>query len=269
MLKRLMFLFIITLVLSSPLRAQTITTEEITSHLGGTKLKIVISTGRGHLNKKNIVFVNVHDDENIAVDAALNVMKKLGGKLVEIRTEQTGRYLSFPVDPNRIFSDGGIEDHLFVSKVRSFADAFLDCIGTPGGIIAVHNNKYRPKTRMGLTMEECFRGNPGAIGDIYHAPCRKGREYEKSDFFLVTERPLFEEIKKKYFYNVVLQDTEKVRDDGSLSVYYAKRGIPYINVEVLDYPGYYWENTKRQMEMIYLASDVMSTYLTRSAGKKK
>ena len=45
-------------------------------------------------------------------------------------------------------------------------------------------------------------------------------------------------------HNVVLQDNDKVTDDGSLSVLAGRAGIPYINVEAED------GHLQQQVEMI-------------------
>jgi len=50
------------------------------------------------------------------------------------------------------------------------------------------------------------------------------------DFYFVTD-PLIFQILSSGRYHVVLQAEETLTDDGSLSVYCAQLGIPYINVE--------------------------------------
>ncbi len=54
------------------------------------------------------------------------------------------------------------------------------------------------------------------------------RRRSKFDFFYVTEKKFFAYLAERDF-NVVLQNNEKVTDDGSLSVHFAKRvGVPGI-----------------------------------------
>ena len=50
------------------------------------------------------------------------------------------------------------------------------------------------------------------------------------DFFYVTDRRFFDYLRQRDF-NVVLQDNAAVPDDGSLSVYFARQYIPYVNIE--------------------------------------
>jgi hypothetical protein len=66
---------------------------------------------------------------------------------------------------------------------------------------------------------------------------------DKFDFFYVTEKSYFEFLRERKF-NVVLQDNANVTEDGSLSVFFAKRGIPYINVEAEI------KNLEMQVEML-------------------
>lgn len=61
-------------------------------------------------------------------------------------------------------------------------------------------------------------------------------------FFLVTEQADFDYLKKQK-QNVVLQ-SEKPTDDGSLSVYFEKNNIPYINIEAEN------EHNEKQIEMM-------------------
>ena len=51
----------------------------------------------------------------------------------------------------------------------------------------------------------------------------------RHDFFLVTQRRIFEALVARGF-SAILQAPD-IADDGSLSVYCAERDIPYVNVE--------------------------------------
>jgi hypothetical protein len=66
---------------------------------------------------------------------------------------------------------------------------------------------------------------------------------DPDDFFFVTDLTLFELLSDRAF-NVVLQDNNRVTDDGSLSVLAGRAGIPYINVEAQE------GHLKEQVEMI-------------------
>jgi hypothetical protein len=66
------------------------------------------------------------------------------------------------------------------------------------------------------------------------------------DFFYVTDQRFFDYLKARNF-NVTLQDDAHVPDDGSLSVYFARRGIPYVNVEADTH------HLREQIEMVRTA----------------
>ncbi|MFN3595941.1 MAG: hypothetical protein ACK41D_01570 [Rubricoccaceae bacterium] len=182
----------------------------------------------------------VHDDEDTAVGAGLDVLRLRGGRLVELLHDGSrnvtfsagGR--RFVADPNRIFTDAGRRATLRALSadrpearraLERFADALLAVYapeGAPEPIVALHNNtdgrysalSYRP-------------GQPyAADADALHlAPGA-----DEDDFFFVTTRALFDALAAGGF-NVVLQNNDAVTDDGSLSVWAAQAGVPYVNVE--------------------------------------
>ena len=53
---------------------------------------------------------------------------------------------------------------------------------------------------------------------------------DPDNFFLTTDEGLYQRLAEEK-QNVVLQDNEKASDDGSMSIYYGKRGMKYVNVE--------------------------------------
>ena len=78
-----------------------------------------------------------------------------------------------------------------------------------------------------IQFEIIFAGHKYAADsrELYYNP-----KQNVHNFFFVTRPAMFNKLKKLGF-NVVLQNNRSVTDDGSLSVYAAKRGINYINVE--------------------------------------
>lgn len=189
-------------------------------------------------NSEMTVF-NMHDDENTAVDAALQVIRKRGGRLVELR--HSGERLisfrlgteSYRVDPNRIFTDQGLKDTLekysswsrpAFDAVRTFALNLLEDYGldNTGLIITAHNNgkgEYSAASYL-----------PGAVYETDAAEVCAAEGADPDDFFFVTAAASFKKLKESGF-NVVLQDNESVIDDGSLSVLADRKGISYINCE--------------------------------------
>ena len=185
----------------------------------------------------------MHDDENTAVAATLGTLRRRGGRLVEVR--HTGeRNLAFELeqttyafDPNRIFTDAGAAATLrdqgafsdaALKATRAFARRLLEVVGfqrlreAGGSIVTVHNNKpgsYSAKSygRGGEHEREAKRMRPK-------------RETAPDDFFFVTE-PRHYRLLQGGPFHVVLQDNAAMTDDGSLSVYAARAGLPYVNVE--------------------------------------
>lgn len=181
-----------------------------------------------------LTFVNVHDDEVTSVYAARRVIDALGGKIIRLR--HTGeRNLKFgyngrryEVDPNRIFTDFGAKETMLKhgpytaeghQLVRKLAQIIVDSLSTEI-IFTLHNNtpdNYSARSYLDEYANEA--------ADVYLNPSR-----DPDDFFFVTERMFFEQIKAEGF-NVVLQNNHGMTDDGSLSVLAAMRGLPYINIE--------------------------------------
>lgn len=186
-----------------------------------------------------VTIFNMHDDEDTAVEASLEVIRKHGGRLVEIC--HTGERLIsfnlrgelFQVDPNRIFTDQGIRATLerygrcspsAFAAVREFAVRLLEDFQllSTDMIITAHNNG-----------PNAYSAESYLDGAIYEHDASRVRVFDGSDpddFFFVTDLAVFTVLEAKGF-NVVLQDNQRVTDDGSLSVLAGRKGIPYINCE--------------------------------------
>lgn len=183
--------------------------------------------------------INVHDDENTSVAAGKIIIEQSGGRLIEL--SQAGKRLvsfnlngeRYSFDPNRIFSDAGILDTLERRStwseaahrtVKRFATQYLEYFGLDREpvIVALHN------TVDGTYSIESYRSGAehAAAAAALHISTNRGR----FDFFYVTDQRFFDYLKQRDF-NVVLQNNAAVPDDGSLSVYFARKGIPYVNIE--------------------------------------
>src|SRR3546814_1912884 len=103
-------------------------------------------------------FLNLHDDENTSVTAALEVMKENGGRLVELKHSgerlitfhSGGREYQF--DPNRMFTPKGrkatmkrysVTEVAVEKDLRAFDDSVLKMylIDSVSCIDTLHNNK--------------------------------------------------------------------------------------------------------------------------------
>ena len=186
-----------------------------------------------------MVLINLHDDENTGVEAAQQLLRQNGGRLIQLRHDGT-RLISFQLegttytfDPNRMFTDLGARLTLekygpysekALMAVRTFSNEVLDICDFDhlSLVVTLHNNSDQ-----GYSLESYA---PGAIYESDAREIHHESGTDVDDFFFVTDAELFESLRKKRL-NVVLQDNDNVTDDGSLSVLAGKRGIPYINAE--------------------------------------
>ncbi|HEX8297555.1 MAG TPA: hypothetical protein VF594_00225 [Rubricoccaceae bacterium] len=192
--------------------------------------------------------VNVHDDENTAVEAAVAVIARQGGRLIELRHTGT-RNLAFTVggaaytvDPNRIFTDAGRARTLTSlsrdtpaarAATAAFAEALLDVVGTPDVVVALHNNT-----------EDNYSAHsyaPGGSDAGEAAAVRLAPGADPDDFVFVTTRPVFDAVAADAV-TAILQNNDTPTDDGSLSVWAAQNGRPYLNIEAQH--GHLDENTR-------------------------
>jgi len=186
-----------------------------------------------------IGFVSVHDDEETAVEAAVDVLRECGGRLLELR--HTGaREIAFRlggadhrVDPNRIFTPAGRRGTLTTLStwsqpaddvVAAFADELLSTLGIDNAdvVVALHNN-----TADRYTAANYLPGGTLAA-DAAKVHLQPGGDAD--DFFFVTDRGVFDALADRG-HSVILQNEASVSDDGSLSVWCGRMGIPYVNVE--------------------------------------
>ncbi len=187
----------------------------------------------------SLTMFNVHDDENTSVLAGKIVVQESGGRLIEL-AHSGRRFVEFNLDgqtyrfdPNRIFSDDGIRATLSRRShyseaahrvVKEFTARFIKQFGLDREpvIVALHNTDGH-----GLTINS-YRadGDKSSASATLHVSARRGA----GDFFYVTDQRFFDYLKARDF-NVTLQDDATVPDDGSASVYFARKGIPYLNIE--------------------------------------
>ncbi|RYY61306.1 MAG: hypothetical protein EOO05_06875 [Chitinophagaceae bacterium] len=187
--------------------------------------------------KRQPVYINLHDDERTSLQAAIPVLKKYGGVLIKINNSGERNLVcvidsaSYKFDPNRIFSRNGIVQSLVkhkrisnkaIDEIEKFARFILDHLPEhPRLIIALHNNIN------GSLSISSYSGNGEEAADA--AAVSRVHNADPDDFMLTTERTVYELFRNRF--NVVLQDNHGARQDGSLSVYFAGKGIPYINCE--------------------------------------
>lgn len=223
------------LILSSCTDDSQLTTEQFRISIGDSSVDLIahrsVQTG--------LTYVNLHDNENTAVEAGLSVVREHGGTLFELK--HTGdRRLSFQIgnstftiDPNRIFTTQGIDSTLAADgaisprardAVRSFADALLHRFGFTELtlVVALHNNTDERYS----VLSYADNGDLANEALFTHVAV----DIDPDDFYFVTSEPLYNDLRGAGF-NAVMQDIHFAEDDGSLSVFSARQRVPYANVE--------------------------------------
>lgn len=191
--------------------------------IGDTTVSIVVSGSGGW------TMVALHENESTSV----RVAKATGGRLVELK-HTGGRYVHFTlkgrkyvIDPNRMFTTTGIKGNLKPysaeghKAVEGLADEMLKHI-RDRRVVALHNN-----TNGGDVSIVGYKpgGKYASDASLTHV----NPAHDADDFFFVTNQWVFDLLKSGN-YNVALQ-SRSAKDDGSLSIYAASKGIVYINVE--------------------------------------
>ncbi len=209
--------------------------KEIIHPLGDNR--ITIQTFQ-YGDRKDIVFINLHDNESTAVNATQKLLESAGGMLIKI-DNGSKRNISFRVngrsfifDPNRIFSKKGIQlsllrfgnsDNKAIQEIDVFAKKILELIPqNVQCIIALHNN-----SNDNFSIKNYLPGKENATDT---KEINIDTRQDADDFFLTTDSLLFQQLKTKN-YNVVLQDNLKAKQDGSLSVYFGEKNKRYLNCE--------------------------------------
>ena len=230
----------------------------------------VFATATVIQNGPGLTYFAPHSNETIAQQCGKDAVRQHGGKFVylthpggerDITVNYEGKRYVF--DPNRIFTDLGAAaslhnlsgiypDHI-IKGVRTFAQQIVALIGEPppgAPVVGLHNN-----TAAGPYSINSY--TPGGIFAHDASKVYVNRQKNEHDLFFTTVPLYFDELKARG-YNVALQ-SDKVTDDGSLSVYCAQKRIPYVNIDALNAPTGYQE----QMKMIDV---VISISLNREDG---
>lgn len=231
--------------------------QKVAFQIGETKIHAQVR----QFGTNSLTMVNVHDDENASVEAGVAVLEKTGGRLIEL-THTGKRRVAFKLngreyhfDPNRIFSSAGVRLTLkgegggdvppaAYAAVDKFADQFIGHfkLDQQPAFITLHNNGDG-----GLSIHTY---EPGGAWEADTDELHVSSTVDPDDFYFVTDKRIFDELKKRDA-NVILQDNSIKRDDGSLSVFAGRHGIPYINVEAQP------DHLEEQIKMIEVAVQII------------
>ncbi len=177
--------------------------------------------------------IQLHHNEETAEVEAKHFSTAYGVEFLSLLNNHQ-RYVSFSLsdtlfrfDPNRMFSEAGAtaslkqDNHPFsdtaLQTVLRFGEAVLRLTDTTKTIVAVHNNTNGRFSILYYTAD--------GISLVHH-----NLQQDVDDFFLTNDEELFEALRDADF-NVVLENAERMADDGSMSILFGKRKWRYVNVE--------------------------------------
>jgi hypothetical protein len=187
---------------------------------------------------KDIVCINLHDNEESSLQAARSVLESSGGTLIKMENnnQRVIRFrlkgISYGFDPNRMFSRIGIEQTLrdnrrsskaAIDEIEKFAQRLLllfpDSISC---IVALHNN-----TEGAFSIKSYLPGgNRQSDAQAVYADSLQ----DIDDIVLTTDSLLYQKMADNKF-NSIWQDNNKAKKDGSLSIFCGERNLRYINIE--------------------------------------
>ena len=224
--------------------------------LGDTPIQLLRQLGLPSSDAgSGLRLINLHENEATSVQAASAALAARSGELIALHG-QGRRLVRFYIgwrphafDPNRIFTDAGLDRTLSRhgsstpaarAAVRGLRDAVLGLLAPSESpehvpeaapvqpaacpeapVVALHN------TRASSYSIASYQPGAALAGDAQRWVCPQPNH--SNDFFLVTDGDWFDAL-AAHGFNVVLQAMQAT-DDGSLSVWFAQQGRPYINVE--------------------------------------
>lgn len=244
-------LFLVLMLLSKP---QLMLAQNKLIKLGKTQIELK----QVLINNKDILFLNIHQDEQTSIDAIQSFAKVIPLNFAYLHHKQTRRVAyqigkhNFTVDPNRIFTKQGrtntIETNYKVTirsklMAKKLANEIVNLIKNFKVIVTLHNN-----TDVNYSIKSYLKDGEEAqnTAEVYVNP-----NMDADDFIYTTEKKFFDYLKRAN-YNVILQDNNNFVNDGSLSIYCGINQIPYINIEAQ--LGHYNE----QLELIKIVYEMLS-----------
>ncbi|MGV6860765.1 MAG: hypothetical protein ACWA41_03285 [Putridiphycobacter sp.] len=203
---------------------------------------------------KNILFLNVHHDEQTSIDAIQKFAVDVPLNFAYIHHQNTRRLFykigkkEFSVDPNRIYTKQGraatIEtDHKTTLRSKMLAKKLskeiIELVEQFKIIVTLHNN-----SDVNYSIKSYLPGGDEAqnTAEVFVNP-----KMDPDDFIYTTDQHYFDYLKRAN-YNVILQDNTNYVNDGSLSVYCGSKQIPYLNIEAQ--LGHFDEQLK-MIEVVY------------------
>jgi len=233
-----MRLLIITLIFSNiPFLGQSqndFTMHKKTIILGDSS--VVLQSKISH-SKSNILFLNIHEDEQTSIKAVEHFSKTTQLNFAYLQHHKTRRIhfsskkTTYSIDPNRIYTAKGRKATLEPFKrfnfkaqkiAKQLANEIIHLVNQYSIIVTMHNN-----TDVNYSIKSYLPGEDESqnTADVFVSD-----NWDADDFVYTTSKVYFDYLKQANV-NVILQDNTGYVNDGSLSVYCGKKGIPYLNIE--------------------------------------
>lgn len=267
MLRQITYSFLLLAIAGSlSVLGATVKTEQKVM-LGETEVRINLYENEG----SNLTFIAPHYNEQTGSRLAKAYVEKYGGRLVEIESLDAkgspARYVSFTangktytIDPNRIFTAQGRSCAAGLSEVDALVEAFaanvLKAVFANGKnlpanerfLVAIHNNTdvdSKPETAKSgdLTAYAFVKTSlskelaHGVFQDQADGVYLSNTEDDQDNFIFLSGVKYVSYFAERGFNVVVQKSAAKLSspkcsvDDGSLSVFSAQQGIPYICLE--------------------------------------
>lgn len=197
----------------------------------------VILNAKQNNSKSDILFLNIHEDEYTSIEAINQFSKTTLVNFAYLQHNKTrrifysSRKITYSIDPNRIYTAKGRKATLEPEhrlKIRPkkiakrLAKEIIKLVKQYSVIVTMHNN-----TDVNYSIKSYLPGEDESqnTADVFIS------DNWDSDDFVYTTNKLYFDYLKKADVNVILQDNTGYVNDGSLSVYCGKKGIPYLNIE--------------------------------------
>lgn len=243
--------------------------------LGETVVKINIYESK----PAGITLFAPHYNERSGAEAAKEIIARKGGRLIEIEsTDANGKPLRnlkfrfqdefYSLDPNRIFTANGRKCSKFAGQierlVKDFADDLLKSIASGAydknlPVIAVHNNQDVDEKDLSARNRD-LTANAFTKSGAYEAQANgvylSNSETDVDNFVFLSSFAFLSFFAERDFNVIVQKPVEQLAsencevDDGSLSVYFGQKNIPYINLEADVKTGGFRQ--RQMLEAVYL-----------------
>ena len=201
----------------------------------------------------DIKWIQIHANETEALKTMFWALERFGGYSYqvinhkkwpqrEIKDQVEGK--RFYYDPNRIFSDKGINETLLfynaiffqkkkktqklkkkaAEKLKKIQKFFLEKLDFDPEVylIALHNNMNKTE----FSLEKYLKKPYSLFYQVY-----QNENENPKNFFIVVEENAFMFFKSRKENVIWLQKADEKMDEGSLGFYCKKNGFPYLNIE--------------------------------------